>query len=74
MDFLTDAWLREFASNHTMLLGALPVIAYAILRLIATMNPNVPTNLVRDLLMNLGVKDKKGAMETTPRVEPEVKL
>jgi len=53
VDFLTDAWLFQFIDTHKMLLGAIPVIIYAILRLIATINPNIPTNRVLDLLMTI---------------------
>jgi hypothetical protein len=72
MDFLTDAWLREFVSTHTMLLGAIPVVIYALLRLWATMSPNIQNNLVRDLLMEMFKPKPKPVVE--PRVEPEVKL
>lgn len=56
MDFLSDAWLTNFISTHSMAIKAVPVIVYAGLRLWATISPKVPSNRVLDLLMGLRKK------------------
>lgn len=53
MDFLSNGWITNLTTNYSTALGIAPVVIYAILRLVATINPNVSTNRVLDLLMGL---------------------
>jgi hypothetical protein len=53
MEFLSDAWLTQFVSTHSMALKAAPFVVYGAFRLWATLNPDVPSNRVLDLLMGL---------------------
>jgi hypothetical protein len=57
MEFLNDAWLTQFITTHSMVIKAAPFVLYGALRLWATINPDVPSNRVLDLLMGLR-KDK----------------
>jgi len=49
MDFLSNDWINAMLSKYSVLIGAIPYIAYKILKIIAILNPNVPTDQIKDL-------------------------
>lgn len=48
--FLSNTWMMEVLSNYSMVIAAIPTAIGAILKVIAILNPNVPTDKIRDLL------------------------
>jgi len=47
--FLSNDWIKTVASDYSILIGAIPYIIFKALKIIAILNPNVPTNTVREL-------------------------
>lgn len=58
MDFLTDQWITQFASTHTIIIAwvkwliGTPLGAYAAAKIVAIMNKNTPSNTILELLSN----------------------
>jgi len=49
-DILSNDWINMVASKYSMAIAAVPAIVTAILKVVAMLNPNVPTDKIRDLL------------------------
>lgn len=49
-DFLSNDWITMVMSKYSMAIAAIPTIIGLILKAIAMLNPNVPTDKIRDLL------------------------
>jgi hypothetical protein len=52
MDIFSNQWFNWFMSNYSIAIAALPGVVYFILRLVAIVNPNVPTNKVKELFQD----------------------
>jgi hypothetical protein len=50
MDILSNDWLTMILSKYSMAIAAIPTLITMILKAIAMLNPNVPTDKIRDLL------------------------
>jgi hypothetical protein len=55
--FLSNDWIKTVASDYSILIGAIPYIIFKALKIIAILNPNVPTNTVRELFSWKGKRD-----------------
>jgi len=52
MDFLSNEWIVDIQERYSILINViLPYIIYKALKIIAILNPNVPTNTIKELLM-----------------------
>jgi hypothetical protein len=49
-DFLSNNWITAALSNYSIAIAAIPVIIGMVLKIIAILNPNIPTDKIRDLL------------------------
>ena len=49
-DFLSNNWINAVLSNYSIAIAAIPAIIGTVLKVIAILNPNVPTDKIRDLL------------------------
>jgi len=49
MNILSNEWINYFLTHYSILIGAIPYIVYKALKVVAILNPNVPTNLIKDL-------------------------
>ncbi len=49
-DFLSNDWINVMLSKYSMAIAAIPTVIGLILKAVAMLNPNVPTDKVRDLL------------------------
>jgi len=54
MNILDNEWINYFLTNYSILIGAVPYVIYKILKIIAIINPNVPTDLIKDLFKRGG--------------------
>jgi len=50
MDVLSNDWVNMALSKYSIVIAAMPTIITGILKIIAILNPNVPTDKIRDLL------------------------
>jgi len=49
MNILSNDWINYFLTHYSILIGAIPYIVYKALKIIAILNPNVPTDKIKDL-------------------------
>lgn len=50
MDFLSNDWINMVLSRYSMAIAAVPTLIGVGLKVAAMLNPNVPTDKIRDLL------------------------
>ena len=56
--FLSDEWIRWFTTEYSILIGwvkwliGTPLGAYVVMKALAIMNRNVPSNKILDLVQN----------------------
>jgi hypothetical protein len=48
--FLSNAWIKEVGSDYSFFIGAIPYIIFKALKIIAILNPRVPSNTIKELL------------------------
>lgn len=49
-DFLSNDWLNMVMSKYSIAIAAIPTVIGIALKAVAMLNPNVPTDKIRDLL------------------------
>ena len=49
-DFLSNDWFIMVRDKYSFIIGAIPTLTLAVLKVIAMLNPNVRTDKIRELL------------------------